>query len=313
MPFTCVILAIAAAVETCACLDHWLSERWLAATVADLSVLLATWLVTNERGLPDTYAPIPRAWLLFALMGLLAIYLSSIIVRTLLRGSVFTTFEIVQCGAAFLISVGGGLRLSAAPMAVLTLCCGVACYVVAFLRSGRNFHVYSTFALLLLLAGLWIALPLATFEAVLPGLAVIGAFVGRRIGSLTVQVHGAVCLIPSVILGGVPGAVAAVVCYALALRTSPIFNLALAAAALWLLAELAEFRTPLIAAAVLGLAWSGARWNRLELIRLTYPAMLFGAYRLLMFDLHRESTAALFLSLLVYGGVLIMLPKVKRA
>ena len=64
LPFTFVFLAIAAAVETSACLDHWLSERWLAASAADLSVLLATWLVTNARGLPEAYAPIPHSWLL---------------------------------------------------------------------------------------------------------------------------------------------------------------------------------------------------------------------------------------------------------
>ncbi|MBZ5586287.1 MAG: hypothetical protein LAQ30_29695, partial [Acidobacteriia bacterium] len=45
LPFTFVFLATAAAVEISACLDHWLSERWLAATAADLSVLLAIWLV----------------------------------------------------------------------------------------------------------------------------------------------------------------------------------------------------------------------------------------------------------------------------
>ena len=99
LPFTLVFLAIAAAVEASACLDHWLSERWLAATAADLAVLLATWLVTNERGLPPAYAPIPHAWLLAAQVALLAIYLSSTIVRTLLRGFTFTGFETAQCAA----------------------------------------------------------------------------------------------------------------------------------------------------------------------------------------------------------------------
>src|ERR1039458_6934912 len=53
LPFTFVILAIAAAVEVCACLNHWLTERWLAALAANLAVLLATWLVTNPHGLPE--------------------------------------------------------------------------------------------------------------------------------------------------------------------------------------------------------------------------------------------------------------------
>ena len=35
LPFTFAFLAIAAAVEACACLNHWLGERWLAAAAAE--------------------------------------------------------------------------------------------------------------------------------------------------------------------------------------------------------------------------------------------------------------------------------------
>ena len=93
LPFTFVFLAIAAAIETCACFNHWLGERWLAAAAADLAVFFATWLVTNPRGLPQAYAPIPATALFAAQMALLVIYLSSVMVRTLLRGRTFTNFE----------------------------------------------------------------------------------------------------------------------------------------------------------------------------------------------------------------------------
>ena len=46
--------------EVSACLNHWLRERWLTATAADLAVLLATWLVTMEHGVPEGYAAIPH-------------------------------------------------------------------------------------------------------------------------------------------------------------------------------------------------------------------------------------------------------------
>ena len=75
VPFTLVFLAIAAAVETSSCLEHWLSERWLTALTADLAVLLATWLVTRQDGLPEGYAAIPHGWLLGMQVALLAIYL----------------------------------------------------------------------------------------------------------------------------------------------------------------------------------------------------------------------------------------------
>jgi hypothetical protein len=51
---------------------------------------------------------------------------------------------------------------------------------------------------------------------------------------------------------------------------------------------------------------------RLGLIRLAYPAMLLGAWRLATIDLHQEQKAALFLSLLVFGAALMMLPRVGR-
>ena len=165
MPFTWVFLAIAAAVEACACLNHWLGERWLAAAAANLSVLLATWLLTNPYGLPDVYAPISTRALFAAQMALLAIYLSSVIVRTLLRGLTFTTFETGQCALAFAIGLGGAMRLSAGnphmtpAIGVFALVCGAACYAISFIMlerhgsHGRNFYTYSTFGILLVLVG----------------------------------------------------------------------------------------------------------------------------------------------------------------
>ena len=202
LPFTFVFLAAAAAVEISACLDHWLSERWLAASAADLSVLLATWLVTNRHGLPEAYAPIPQGWLLAAQVALLAIYLSSTIVRTLLRGFTFTGFETAQCALAFLIGVGGGLSLSREAYAIsaLALACAVACYLVAFARldrggaHGRNFHTYSTFGLLLALTGTRILLAPASAAATWGALALACVWAGGWFRRLTLQAHGGIYL-----------------------------------------------------------------------------------------------------------------------
>jgi hypothetical protein len=192
VPFVSVFLAVAAAVELSACLDHWLAERWLAAAAADLAVLLATWLVVNARGLPESYAPIPHAWLVGAQVALLGIYLASTIVRTLLRHFQFTAFETMQCVAAFAISVGGGLRLSPA-MPVVAVACGAACYIVAFalLARGRNFHTYATFGLLLLVAGSRILLTDPAAAATWAGLSIAGAWSGHA----TLQAHALVCLL----------------------------------------------------------------------------------------------------------------------
>jgi hypothetical protein len=375
LPFTFVFLAIAAAVEASACLDHWLSERWLAATTADLSVLLATWLVTNARGLPEAYAPIPHSWLLLSQVLLLAIYLTSTIIRTLLRGFTFTAFETAQCALAFLIGVGGGLRLSnqSSAAGALALACAAACYVVSFAlldragSHGRNFYTYSTFGILLTLAGSRILLSGAAAPAAWLALAISCIWAGGFFGRLTLQVHGAVYLLLALASSGAleqagdfllgataswpgehpaavgAGALAAAVCYLLAVRHRPAergawsvqaFRLVVAGALVWLAAGVAAgaltaayhalygagashaycatLHTGVLAGAALLLAWAGSRWNRLELSRLIYPVMIAGAYRLVVEDLHQDRKAALFLSLLLYGAALTLLPRLHR-
>jgi hypothetical protein len=375
LPFTLVFLATAAAVEASACLDHWLSERWLAATTADLSVLLATWLVTNAHGLPEAYAPIPHSWLLASQALLLVIYLSSTIIRTLFRGFTFTAFETAQCALAFLIGVGGGLRLSNQSSAVgaLALACAAACYVVSFAlldragAHGRNFYTYSTFGILLALAGSRILLSGAAASGAWLALAIGCIWAGGLFGRLTLQVHGAVYLLLALAGSGAlhqaghfllgeatwtgenpaatgVGALAAAVCYLLAIRHAgaergtwslQAFRLVVAGALVWLIAGIAAgalttayhalfgagashaycatMHTGVLAGAALLLAWAGSHWNRLELSRLIYPVMIAGAYRLVVEDLHQDRKAALFLSLLLYGAALMVLPHLHRS
>ena len=380
LPFTFVLLAIALAMEVSACLNHWLSGRWLAAAAADLAVLLATWLVTNERGLPEGYAAIPHSALLAAQVALLAIYLSSTIVRTLLRGFTFTWFETAQCALAFLISVGGGLQLTSADprvapaLAMLSLVCAAACYLVSFLmldsggeHHSRNFHTYSTFGILLTVAGSRILLSGAAAAVAWSVLAVAAIWVGGIFLRLTLKVHGTIFLLlalgassaleqaAGLLLGsrtwpgGAPwaiwsGALTATLCYIIGTRhaaavtpswSSRALRILVAGTAVCLVAGIAAglltaayhaifgaeathaycatLRTFVLSAAALLLAWAAGRWDRQEFGRLVYPVMALGAYRMIGVDLHQDRTTALFLSLLLYGGALILLPKLIRA
>jgi hypothetical protein len=379
LPFTFVFLAIALAMEVSASLNHWLSERWLTATAADLAVLLATWLVTGEHGLPEGYAAIPHAALLGAQVALLAIYLSSTIVRTLLRGFTFTWFETAQCAAAFLISVGGGLQLTSADarvapaLALLSLVCAAACYLVSFLMLdrggalGRNFHTYATFGFLLTVAGSRILLSGAAAAVTWSVLAVAAIWAGGVFLRLTLKVHGTIFLLLALTAssaleqaaglllgertwpGGAPwaiwsGVLTACLCYAIGTRhgaavtpswSSRTLRILVAGTAVLLVAGIAAglltsayhvifgveathaycatLRTFVLSAAALLLAWAGGRWDRPEFGRLVYPVMALGAYRMIGVDLHQDRTAALFLSLLLYGGALILLPKLIRS
>jgi hypothetical protein len=138
------------------------------------------------------------------------------------------------------------------------------------------------------------------------------------------------------------GLAVAAACYLLAVRDGSsgggfsiqVFRLAVAATLAWLLAAAsagaltagyhaafgaaaghpycATLRTGVLAGLALALAWTGARWSRVELTRLIYPVMILGAYRLAMVDMAQDHKPALFLSLLVYGGVLMALPRLAR-
>jgi len=73
-----------------------------------------------------------------------------------------------------------------------------------------------------------------------------------------------------------------------------------------------SIRTALICSIGVGLAWFGRRRNVPELIWLLYPWMAFGVVKLLAEDFRQGSPATLFLSLLLYGGTLIALPRLWR-
>ena len=156
LPFTFVLLAIAAAVEVSACLDHWLSERWLAACAADLSVLLATWLVTREYGLPPDYAAIPHSSLLLAQVSLLAIYLSQhhhshaaarlhlhLVRNRAVRAGVWSSRWVAACGSRRKI------RAWRRWWVTISLGCAAACYVVSFAHAGPRRCSQPQFPLLL--------------------------------------------------------------------------------------------------------------------------------------------------------------------
>ena len=221
LPFIFVFLAVAAAVEACACLNHWLGVRWVAAIMANLSIVLATWLVTNPLGLPDVYAPISAGSLFAAQMALLAIYLSSVMVRTLLRHLTITTFETGQCALAFLIGLGGAMRLSGADSHIIpaiggfALLCGAACYALSFVvlerhgSHGRNFYTYSTFGILLLLVGGRIVLRDGAEVILWSVLAVVCIGAGGLWGRMTLEVHGGIYLALALVLIGRAAAVRA--------------------------------------------------------------------------------------------------------
>ena len=76
--------------------------------------------------------------------------------------------------------------------------------------------------------------------------------------------------------------------------------------------KLSVVRTIVGCAVALALAFAGARWKRVELGWVAYAAVGFGTLKLLFEDLRFGNAASLVVSLLFYGGVLILLPRMMQ-
>ena len=76
--------------------------------------------------------------------------------------------------------------------------------------------------------------------------------------------------------------------------------------------RLSVVRTIVGCAVALALAFAGARWKRVELGWVAYAAVGFGTLKLLLEDLRFGNAASLVVSLLFYGGVLILLPRMMQ-
>lgn len=213
LPYTVALIAMAAAVEVSACLEHYLGERWIVALMADLAVLLML-AVATRAGTAETYVAINR-WVLLALqLLLLAIYLGSTFIRTLARARAITSFEIAQCVAAFLIATIGSLRLAGGdPLAVTLIggicaAAGVSCYIVSFAflarqaESNRNFYTYAGFGLALALASSWLLLKGAYLVAVWTALAIGFSVIGSQAGRTTLQFHATGYLLLAMVFSG---------------------------------------------------------------------------------------------------------------
>lgn len=78
------------------------------------------------------------------------------------------------------------------------------------------------------------------------------------------------------------------------------------------MAESAPLRTALLVLLAIGIAWCGRRWQRVELTWLVYPILALAGVKLLAEDLHHGRSITLFVSLIVFGGALVLLPRWMR-
>lgn len=148
---------------------------------------------------------------------------------------------------------------------------------------------------------------------------------------------------PVELLASIAVLLAAAVCWAAIVGISPdgpgrsrnqISSLAIAAHIAWITAGLATYAsagmwriaaggdsggvpvdtlgTMVLTGLSLALAWAGTGWGRRELVWLLYGFMALGGYKLATRDFMNEHNLPLVVSLLCYGGALIVLPRMLR-
>lgn len=200
------LLAMAAMAEVLACRDLWTGLRWPAALTLDGAIVILVWLGGRPEGLPEGYPPLRFGVALTAALGLPALYLVSLFVRTLRRGFGVVPFEVVQGSTALALGLLGAERLlsarGTAPVVagLVTLVLGVACYAAAFAfverrrGRGRNFYFYATAAGLLTLLGTGAVLSTPASALAWLAMALSSAWCARRFERLSLGYHAAVYL-----------------------------------------------------------------------------------------------------------------------
>jgi hypothetical protein len=130
--------------------------------------------------------------------------------------------------------------------------------------------------------------------------AAVSYVIGSRVREAT-RIRRILWVIP----GAVVGSAAAASAVAGVVR---IFNGSFEGAA----STLSVVRTTVNCVLAVTLALLGSRWKRVELGWLAYAALAFGTLKLIFEDLRFGNAASLVVSLLFYGLVLILLPRVTR-
>ena len=167
IPLTLALLAIAAAVETSACLGHELTFRVIPAIAADFTLWLSLYILGSEN-VPEGYRAVAPSTLIALCALLPAIYGIAVGFRIFVQRHRISIFEIAQLAASFGLAAFGIMRAShnaAAPaLGLLFLLLAGICYWGTLSRFAadsytRNRRVSATWAAALLVAGAFLLLP----------------------------------------------------------------------------------------------------------------------------------------------------------
>ncbi len=208
VPYALVMILLGVATLWMGYSLDWLFLRWPVAAVCDIVVFGLT-LRALAPSPPEAAGVVIAVQLL-----LVAAYLVSIAVRTLVRGRNVIPFEVVQTLAALALGFGGAISVARhsgsgeLALGMASLIFSAACYGVTFVfidrqqNRGRNVYFYAALAIVFMMAGTDLVLGETMNAATWAALGVVSAWLWARYGRLALGLHAAVYLISAALVSG---------------------------------------------------------------------------------------------------------------
>lgn len=202
---------MAIAGEIAAAGHRTLRVRPLVAAAADLAIFALIWIYSSPAGSRADYPAVGTALLLAFGPALLLIYATSASFQTILLRRRISFFETAQVFVAALLSLWSVLVFwpgyGRLVLGVFCLFASAAGYAVTFawfsrVHVERNYHVYATGSLALLLAGSFLCLPPGWLPLCLDIAAVTSILIGTSRARLTLQFHALALLAASAFASG---------------------------------------------------------------------------------------------------------------
>ncbi|MGE3842640.1 MAG: hypothetical protein AB7I50_13725 [Vicinamibacterales bacterium] len=201
LPYAWCLVLLGVATLWLGYVKDWTALRWPAAVAVDLigAGLVARAVVTPPRD--------PPAAVVLLLLAMLAAYLASTAIRTLVRRRNVIPFEVVQTAAVLAVGLGGimwilqAAAVSTLGFGIVVAAMGASCYAVAFAFVGRlqhrekNFYFYTSVALVFTLVGAYLLFGSRGLPWAATVLGCVSAWLGVRRGRFALSLHGAIYLV----------------------------------------------------------------------------------------------------------------------
>ena len=259
VPFAAALLAMAGVIEFSGSHDRWAALRPWVALAADLAICITLYIYASPDSARVSYPSVSAGTLVLITVALFAIYGAGVVARTVRLQRRITVFEIGQTVFVFVTAalwvLYFGPPRGAMIVGVVCILLSAATYAATFLSfdrvsrgpscpqnatsyvaGSRNYHVYATWSVALLLSGTFLTLSPTYVGLCLGAAAILATILGCRTGRLILEFHGLVFLAAAAFASGLlsyaglalagtfptaPGwmvwsvAVAAVICYAI--------------------------------------------------------------------------------------------------